>query len=578
MPYMRRTLSYALIVACASANAQVDPQWMASRFGLNLQLPSPNAGATMNDFANPSFRETGTGDCHTSAGVMTKAGNAIVTTKRKFNDPKMALWADVLSLTDKLPGGTWVRTDAMLEHHFPSAYVATPNKMDRVTEGVITRMMMRSSDPKQNLNVLFVMLPTNFPTLLQKDWWSEITVDPFGKPLAKPLLTGEPWKRDIWRPVPALYPYIKESVQKFVSAVNNKAAYLSKLKYGQDFQTYNFLEGIAFQLGNEAAGGHPGGSQKSLVGSWAGLGDTNEGTMGSVNFGVSDSVRAALGVPATFKSNPLLMPAFSYLNEGRNVILPNGVYGKLRNFQQGGSLSASFNELTSYSKELADKKWATMTSRRTLHFRSPTLRWRFFTNDFFNVENPMYDTLFHGPGDTKYGRWETPQEYAKRWVDELERAVDGVASLPMPMRQTVVDITETYFPMGDLGVADHNANMLDANGKNLTYTDKTLAQVRELGRTCRMDAGRFKPLDSNRIAPTRQQLLIAVRDELYQRDVVQKNLNKNVGRIYLWTGSSADQRFNTGLNAGATGDVVGYNPWDDMRLSPSELKAFWNIQ
>jgi hypothetical protein len=34
----------------------------------------------------------------------------------------------------------------------------------------------------------------------------------------------------------------------------------------------------------------------------------------------------------------------------------------------------------------------------------------------------------------------------------------------------------------------------------------------------------------------------------------------------------------TGLNAGNKGDIVGYNPWNDFRLNPDEMKALWGIK
>ena len=80
------------------------------------------------------------------------------------------------------------------------------------------------------------------------------------------------------------------------------------------------------------------------------------------------------------------------------------------------------------------------------------------------------------------------------------------------------------------------------------------------------------------IPPSRKDILVAIRNELYQRDVVQKNLSKNLGKIFIWSSVSMGCREMTGLNAGTGNNIVGYNPWGDFRLTSEEMKAFWNVK
>ena len=120
--------------------------------------------------------------------------------------------------------------------------------------------------------------------------------------------------------------------------------------------------------------------------------------------------------------------------------------------------------------------------------------------------------------------------------------------------------------------------MKDSNGANINFANMTLDQVRDLAKTCRVQNGKFSPLLPTQIPPTRKEILVAIRNELYQRDVVQKNLSKSLGRIFIWSSVSMGCREMTGLNAGNNGDIVGYNPWDDFRLNSDEMKAFWSIK
>lgn len=576
---MKRVSLIALVSVCAGANAQT-PEWFATRFGLNVHAQAPRNNAPMTQISIPKFQE-GKANLryNDQPGIMQGALVVPSTKKYRFDDPLCATWAEMFEATDLLPANTWVRFDGAVNQHFWNPYDADMVQKDRIVDGVIGRLMYRNADPKNALNLLFVVTPGIYAHSGTADSWSSVTVDPFGKKLPTPIKMMAPKDRDWWRPEPAMLPYLKQSFQRYVNIVNDAAATQAVAKYGAaSAKNFNFVQKIGFQLGNEPGTGHPGGSQFAKVGSWQGLGRVNEGIMVGINYGVSPAVRTALGIPASFGSNPLSMPAFSFLNENANQFIPNYVSGKLKNFAQSGGFSPGVNELASYSQEMVGYNWSQQCGRRSLHFRSPILRWRFFKNDFSEVAENGKDLLFYGPQDPKWGAWETPEQYAKRWVEELERGVDMVANLPMPAASKVVDITECYFVNGDLGANPFDANMLDANGKNITFADKTLDQVRELAKNYRVQNGKFTPLLPTQMPPTRKQLLAAIRNELYQRDVVQKNLSKNLGRIYIWSSLNRECRDMVGLNTGANNNVVGYNPWNDFKLNLDEIKAIWNIK
>ncbi len=512
-------------------------------------------------------------------GIMQAAQVALSETKYRFDDPVCATWAEMLEVTDSLPANTWVRVDGAVNHHFYGPCDADALQKDRITDGLVGRLMLRSNDPRNALNLLLVVLPGINAHTGTTDSWTKVTVDPLGNKLPNPLKLLQPRERDWWRPEQAMLPYLKQSLQRYVNIVNDSAATQARSRFGvARAKTFNFVQKIGFQLGNEPGTGHPGGSAFAPVGSWAGIGKVNDGVTVGLNYGVSPAVRTALGVPPSFGSNPLSMPAFSFLNENANQINANFVGGKLMNFQQSGALSPGVAEISSYGQEMNGYKWSQQCGRRAMHFRSPILRWRFFSNDFGDLMGNGKDLLFYGPQDPKYGTWETAEQYAQRWVSELERSVDLVANLPMPAASKIVDVTECYFVNGDLGAMPFDANMIDGNGANISFADKTVDHVREIAKNYRVQGGKLMPLLPAQMPPTRKQLLLAIRNELYHRDVVQKNLSKNLGRIFIWSGLGRDVRDQCGLNANNTGNIVGYNPWSDFRLSFDEVKALWNIQ
>lgn len=515
---------------------------------------------------------------HNDSGIMEGAKVALSDKKYSFADTDFGPWSETLEITDKLPANTWLRVEASLNSHYWDPVSADAKQKDRLTDGLVGRLMYRNTNPKDALNLLFVVAPGIIGHSGSADAWTTIDVDPTGRKLTSPLKTCAPKDRDWWRPEPATLPYLKQSFQKYVQNVNDAAATQARAKYGTAGRSLNFVQKIAFQLGNEPGTGHPGGSWYANIGSWEGLGRVTEGYSVGVNYGVSPSVRTALGIPTSFGSNPLTLPAFSFLNENANGILGNYVSGKLKNFQTSGSTSPGVTEIATYGKEMNDFKWAQQCGRRSVHFRSPVLRWRFRSNDYGEAPTKSRDLLFYGPGDPRYGAWETPQEYARRWVEELERTVDLVAGLPMPTASRIVDVTECYFVASDLGAASMDVNMVDASGAKISFVGKTLDQVREMGRNNRLQNGKFSPLAAAQQPPSRQQILVAIREELYRRDIVEKNLSKNLGRIFLWSAIGLECRAQTGLGTAANGDVNSYAPWNDFRLSTDELRAFWNLQ
>jgi hypothetical protein len=575
---VKRTSLIALVSVCAASQAQT-PEWYASRFGLCVQAPAPSGNAPMTQFRIPKFMDAKQGArSHNDPGIMSAQQVALTDGKFAFNDPRCAPWAEMLEVTDKLPANTWLRLESALNHHFYNPFDKVGLQEDRLTQGLVGRLMYRNSNVADTLNLLLVCAPGINAHTGASDSWTRISVDPSGKPLQTAVTTKPPKDRDWWRPEPAMMPYLKSSFQKYVNLVNDAAAVQARQKYGNAGQSLNFVQKIGFQIGNEPGTGHPGGSQFAKIGSWDGLGRVNEGFSVGINYGVSPAVRAQLGIPASFGTNPLTMPAFSFLNENANQISGNYVGGKLMNFQNSGAFSPGVNEVLSYGKEMNGFKWSQQCGRRALHFRSPVLRWRFFKNDFGMTTGDGRELLHFGPQDPRWGRWETAAEYAKRWVTDLELGVDMIAGLPMPAATKVVDVTETYFINGDLGAAPFDANMKDSNGANINFANMTLDQVRDAAKTCRVQGGKFSPLLPTQIPPTRKEILVAIRNELYQRDVVQKNLSKNLGRIFIWSSVSMGCREMTGLNAGNKGDIVGYNPWNDFRLNPDEMKALWGIK
>ena len=562
----------ALILIGAAASAQTDA-WFAARFGLNAPAPDLFGYQGPNDYKNFAYNEgKPAARFNNSTGIMTGAGIMPSTVGHAWSDPNYHGWADIFEITDLLPKNTWIRVAANLQNHFPDPY--NPNgqaNKDRNIGAVINRIMFRGTGLTTGLNVLWNVTPGVFPYTAPTDSWSTITTNPTGQKLSANVTTGDPAKRDWWRPYDAYLPYLKNNVQTFVYDVNDAAAQITRQRT-TGTMTENFIGRMGFQMGNEPAAGHPGGSVDGQVGSWDGTGRILEGTMAGLSYKPRAAAISTYQVPASFGTNPLSMPAFSMFGESVDAYRLNYTKGQLRNIQWGGSMAPGLNEIASYPKEMTGKSWPTLCGKRSLHFNSPVYRWRFNSAAEYMSKNPS-DLLASSLIDSTKGRFETPEEYAIRWVNELEKQVDLVANLPMPGTSKVVDVTECYFTCAESGGSPFNPGMKFANGSSPDWANLTFDQVRQLSRSYCDRGGAMTPLAQ--AMPTREALLIAIRNELFARDT-SKVLTANLGRIYWWGACWPDPRIETGLCNGDHNEVIGYTSWGDFRLTLSEVKALWN--
>lgn len=558
----------------AFASAQT-ADWYAARFGFNAAAPDLLAPQSASDYKNYGFHDgKPAARWNTSVSLMSAAGAAQTGTGKTWNDPTNYLWTDLYEMTDLLPKSTWVRVAANLGNHFPNPYNATGHvNAARNYGAIIQRIMFRGSDLNNGLNLLWNVTPGVYPNTGSVDGWSNLTVNPWGSKLTLALYTGDPAKRDWWRPDDAFLPYLRNHVQGFVYDVNDYASNIVRQRTGGGPMTENFISRMGFQLGNEPAAGHPGGSVDGDVGSWKGVGKILEKTTAGIDYQTHPAFTASNNVPTTFGTNPLTMPAFSMFSDSSDSYRINYVKGQIRNIQWAGSWSAGMNEIATYYKEMQGMNWPTQCGRRALHFNSPVYRWRFNSTSAYSLQNA--DALLTSrPFDPSQGRWETPQEYAKRWVAELTKQVDMVANLPMPGSSQIVDITECYFTGAQSGAVPFDSTYTMTGGGSPNFQSMTFDQVRQMARSNWNDNKTLTPLQQ--LPATREQILAAIRTELYNQDM-SGLLTKNLGRIYWWGAYYADPRLETGLTSDANNDVNGYNPWADYRLTLSEMKALWGI-
>lgn len=556
----------------AIASAQTDA-WYASRFGLNVPAPDLYGAMGPSDYKNFAYNDgKPAARFNNSTGVMTKAGVIPVATGRTWGDPANHGWADIFEITDLLPKKTWVRVPANLQNHFPNPvnYSGQVNR-DRNLLAIVQRIMFRGTDLSNGLNLLWNVTPGIYPNQAPGDSWSTISTDPKGGPVAQAVSTGDPAVRDWWRPYDEYLPYLKAHVQTLVWDINDAAANITRQRTN-GAMTENFIARMAFQMGNEPAAGHPGGSINGQVGSWEGAGKVLEATMSTTDYRPRLSNMANNQVPSTFGTNQLTMPAFSMFAEGVDAYRLNYIKGQIRNIQWAGSVSPALNEIATYGKEMNGKSWPTICGRRSLHFNSPVYRWRFNANSQYNSTNPN-DLLTSSLIDPAAGRWETAGEYAKRWVVELEKQVDLVANLPMPGSAKIVDITECYFTTAESGGIPFNPGTKFVDGSSPNYANMTLDQIRVLSRSYRAVEGGMAPLPQ--AMASRESLLAAIRTELYNRDMA-GTLTPNLGKIFWWGACWPDPRVEAGYCVDADDNVIGYNPWGDMRLTLSEVKAIFN--
>ena len=568
---MKSLSTLALIALGAISAAQTDA-WYAARFGLNAPIPDLFGYNSPTDYKNCVYNEGNpAARFNNSVGIMTGSGISAFATGHAWNDSANHGWADTFEITDLMPNNTWIRVPANIQNHFPEPYMKNgqANK-ERNLDAVIKRIMFRGTNLATGLNVLWNITPGVYPDSSPTDVWSNISVDSKGISLGAAISTGDPAKRDWWRPYDAFLPYIKTNIQTFVYDVNDAAAQITRQRTNGTM-TENFISRLAFQMGNEPAAGHPGGSVDGQVGSWDGTGRVLEGTMTGITYKPRIAAITANQVPTTFGTNPLSMPAFSMFGESVDAYRLNYTKGQLRNIQWAGSLAPALNEIATYPKEMTGKSWPTLCGKRALHYNSPIFRWRFNATSQYNSTNPG-DLLTSSPIDPAKGRWETPQEYAKRWVVELEKQVDLVANLPMPGTAKIVDITECYFTGAESGGSPFNPGMKFADGTKPNYAALTFDQVRTMSRSYKDNGGVMVP--HVQPLPSRESILAAIRVELYTRDTA-KTLTPNLGRIFWWGACWPSPRIETGLCNGDYNEVIGYNSWGDFRLTLSEVKALW---
>lgn len=563
----------ALLLLGAMATAQTD-SWYAARFGFNAAAPDLYAIQSASDYKNYAFNDgVPTARWNNTTGVMKGSGLVQPVTGKTWSDPTNHLWTDLYEMTDLLPKNTWVRVAGNLLNHFPEPYNPKGHaNPQRNYQAIIGRIMFRGNDLSNGLNLLWNITPSVYPTQSTTDSWSTITVNPWGGKLATPIVTGEPAKRDWWRPQEEFLPFLKNHVQNFVYDVNDYASNIARQRSPAGPMTENFIARMGFQMGNEPAAGHPGGSVDGVVGSWTGVGNVLEKTMTGVDFRPYPSYFATNNIPTSFGANPLTMPAFSMFSENPDSYRINYVKGQLRNIQWGGNVAPGLNEIATYYKEMQGMNWPTMCGRRALHFNSPTYRWRFNPSSAYASTNPG-DLLTSKPFDPSQGRWETPAEYAKRWVAELSRQVDLVANLPMPGSSKVVDITECYFGGSHSGGVLLDPTYKFGDGTAPNFQNMTFDQIRSMARSYSSENGVLTPLQQ--LPASRESILAAIRTELYNQDMA-GTLTPNLGRIYWWGGYYADPRLEAGYITDANNNVTGYNPWGDFRLTLSEIKALWN--
>ncbi len=469
-----------------------------------------------------------------------------------YLDPACKPWQDAYSTLAVLPRGAWVRVAVNIWEHFLTANQVVPTDYDRF-QAAITGKVMFPNMPSttDGLNVLWCMVPGIPNRYGANDGWFD---------------NAE--KRDWYIPAAANRPYLKTQVQNFITAVNNYAIDQVKSKYSGKI-TLNLPSRIGFQLGNEPGAAHPGGSVYGNPGSWAGIGQVMQDTTNGLKYRPDDNYASKLSGGTTW-TNPINLPAFSFLTEARNqAFLTPDLYGQVKAINWPGAYVPGLLETFSYYDELFGAtnnfSWAVPATRRSVHYRSPQLRW-IRANDGQPVFWPDLNA-----DNSLNGRWENAQEYAKRWCDDFVLAMKGYGRLPMPSAASTVDFTECYLTYGEL-----NSQVLDTGNYQFTVNGvpKTTDQIRAES----LLKGSTRVIGNQSIVaplpPTRISIFAAIRDELYARSTAGKL--PNLGRIYWVNAYTADPRRETGFPN--TDPITSYNPWADFRLTLPEIKTLYGIQ
>ncbi len=532
MRYFAIVVGLVPAIGFGQASAEVQA-WTKDHFGLQVEFP---AHSTSQNYARV-LQSDGT--------YLYKLDGAT----RSYWDNSCQPWQGAYAVLNVMPRGSWVRASVNLWEHYLTA-TGGPTDWDRYQAAVTGKVLFPNMPTTTDgLNLLWVLSPGVPNRYSNNDGW-------FDNPLT----------RDWFKPAAANRPYLRNQVQSFVTAVNNYAVDQAKPAYPGKI-TSNIISRIGFQLGNEMGTAHPGSSVFGTPGTWTGMGQVMEDTTNGILWRPDDTYATKLSGGATW-TNQLNLPAFSFLTEARNqAFVQYDLYGGLRAINWPGAVVPGLTEVFSYYDEMFGPNnnygWAAQCTRRSVHFRSPVLQWVRGTDPTIRFYWPDVNT-----DHTLNGRWETPQEYAKRWVDEVALAIKGYGRLPMPSAAPIVDLTECYLTYGEL-----NAQILSPSNYQFSVngTPKTTDQIRSdsilLGSTRVVDGVTVVAP----VPPSRASLFAAIRDELYSRSAQGKL--PNLGRIFWVNGYTADPRRETGFPS--TDPITSYNPWDDFRLTINEIKTLF---
>lgn len=523
------------VLAFGQASSQVQT-WTKDHFGVQIEFPGHSYAQNYARVQQPD-----------GTFVYQPSGPNL-----NYSDPACKPWQDAYSILNVLPRGAWVRAGVNLWEHFLTANSAVPEDYERFQSAVTGKVLFPNlPNTTDGLNLLWVMVPGIPNRYSNNDGW-------FDNPL----------KRDWYVPAAVNRPYLKQHVQKFVTAVNNFAVDLAKTKYTGKVGL-NVPARIGFQLGNEVGAAHPGGSVFGNPGTWTGMGQVMQDTTAALKWRPDDTYAAKLSGGTTW-TNPLNLPAFSFLTEARNqAFLTPDLYGQVQAINWPGAYVPGLNEVFTYYDEMYGPTnnftWANQCTRRSVHYRSPQLRW-IRANDGQPVFWP--DLL---DDNTINGRWETAAEYAKRWTDDMSSCIKGYARLSMPGNPTIVDLTECYLTYGELDsqILDTSNYQFSVNG-----VPKSTDQIRydaQLRGSQRVINGQTITAP---MPPTRIAIFAAIRDEVYARAAAGKL--PNLGRIYWVNAYTADPRRETGFPS--VDPINSYNPWADFRLTVDEIKVLYGLK
>jgi hypothetical protein len=467
-------------------------------------------------------------------------------------DSRCAPWQNAYNLTNILPNQTAVRVAINNWYHFNSASARTPYDYQRYINAIHDRIMFRGFPNVENgLNITWVFTPGIPPADVDADGWPD-----------------NPRLRDWWLPAVINRANLKAQFQIFVSGFNNQV--LETARAWNAFRGVpnqpNILNRVGYQLGNEVGGTHPGGSQYNDIGSWKGVGQLLEETTNGLNYGADPFFVSRYGVNPG--GNKLTLPAFSFLTEGRgdvhfNTLAKTDGSALNRSFEWSGALTPGLNEIFSYYDELYGPNnnygWATQTSGRAFHFRSPGLYW--LRTDGITAGWPELNN-----DGTFNGGWESPAQYAVHWANDFIQAYKGYSRLPMPGQNNRIDVTECYLTMHELRSASFPRN-------GYSFTGKTEAQIRRDAQSW----GSTRVVNNQTIFAQPPQLrsvyLAAIRDELYNR--WKAGQLPNLGRIYWTKGYTPNPRFESGFPD--FDPINAYYPWDDFTLNTAEIKALYAL-